>query len=561
PTPTSTDSPSPSRTPSPTHSPTATITPTKIPTPDACQDVVAVDCGSTSAYTSAVSGLTFGADQQYVAGSAPGAAGSYGYVTAGTTLATTATFTGDSADAALFNTQEYASTLTYDFSVPDGPAYVTLYWAETYATAVGQRAFNVSINGTQVESALDLYATAGADATVIKTFPVTVTNGVISVVLTATVNNALIQGISVQAGNPCTPSPTRSPTWTESKTFTRTASPSPSQTSTETPTATPSRSGTPSLTASPSATDTLTAVPSPSSTETATASPSATDTLAASPSATVSVTLTWTASVSATTSPSVTETPSPTATESPSASPTASPSTTGSPSSTAGTSPTVTPSLTATETSSVTPKLTESATPTATPVFPQLVSLAPDLATTGSPVDVTVTGLNFVSGDQVIVSVGGLAQAPITPLSVAPTELVFTLPPQPVGTGAVSIVVDSPAGLASNAMTLTFKEPDTPVQASGPLKILGAYPVPNPNPHYLTVDLAGSADKVRVRVYTKSLFQVLAFDGGGLQAGWNPVPFPPASGNLPGGLYYIQIQAIRRGVVSAPASTKAFLVR
>ena len=38
--------------------------------------------------------------------------------------------------------------------------YVTLYFAETYLTAAGQRLFSVSINGTTVLSSFDIYASA-----------------------------------------------------------------------------------------------------------------------------------------------------------------------------------------------------------------------------------------------------------------------------------------------------------------------------------------------------------------------------------------------------------------
>jgi hypothetical protein len=38
---------------------------------------------------------------------------------------------------------------------------VTLYFDETYVTAAGQRVFSVSINGTNVLSSFDIYASAG----------------------------------------------------------------------------------------------------------------------------------------------------------------------------------------------------------------------------------------------------------------------------------------------------------------------------------------------------------------------------------------------------------------
>ncbi|MGH7443028.1 MAG: malectin domain-containing carbohydrate-binding protein, partial [bacterium] len=282
--PTDTPLPSPSFSPSPsfTHSPTSTVSPTPRPTPDACQDVVAVNCGG-AAYTSSSLGLTFAADQQYVPGSAPGAAGSYGYLAAdaGTAYATTNTFTGsDAADATLYNSQYYGATVAYDFSVPNGPAYVTFYWAETYATAIGQRVFSVTINGTTVEPNLDLYAVSGGEnVTYSATFPVTVANGVINIVATASANSAEFQAISVQAGAPCTASPTHSPTWSITPTSTHTVSSSP----TATDTALPSASVTASKTPSGTLTSTVTLSDSPTLQSSVTSSFTATKTVTPDP--------------------------------------------------------------------------------------------------------------------------------------------------------------------------------------------------------------------------------------------------------------------------------------
>jgi ABC-2 type transport system ATP-binding protein len=51
--------------------------------------------------------------------------------------------------------------MTYTISNRSDAQIVTLYFAETYWTAAGQRTFNVPINGTSVLSNFDIFATAG----------------------------------------------------------------------------------------------------------------------------------------------------------------------------------------------------------------------------------------------------------------------------------------------------------------------------------------------------------------------------------------------------------------
>ncbi|PYT64569.1 MAG: hypothetical protein DMG42_34505, partial [Acidobacteria bacterium] len=76
---------------------------------------------------------------------------------------------------------------------------MTLDFAETYVTAAGQRIFSVSINGTQVLTNFDIYAAAGGmNIAVQRTFPVTVTNGTLSVnFIPGAVENPKINGMEV----------------------------------------------------------------------------------------------------------------------------------------------------------------------------------------------------------------------------------------------------------------------------------------------------------------------------------------------------------------------------
>ncbi len=77
---------------------------------------------------------------------------------------------------------------------------VRLHFAETFFTASGMRTFNVSINGTQVLSAFDIFAAASAqNKAIIKEFTVNAnSSGQYVVQFTSVVNQSLLSGIEVQ---------------------------------------------------------------------------------------------------------------------------------------------------------------------------------------------------------------------------------------------------------------------------------------------------------------------------------------------------------------------------
>jgi hypothetical protein len=76
---------------------------------------------------------------------------------------------------------------------------VRLHFCETYWTAAGKRTFNVSINGTQVLTNFDIFATAGGQNIAnIQQFTVTANaSGQYVILFTSQVNNALISGIEI----------------------------------------------------------------------------------------------------------------------------------------------------------------------------------------------------------------------------------------------------------------------------------------------------------------------------------------------------------------------------
>ena len=123
----------------------------------------------------------------------------------GSTFSTTHSITGTS-DPTLYQTVRYAPTLTYNIPVVNDTYTVTLYFAEIYFNAPGQRVFNVSIEGQTVLQNFDIWAVAGQFAAVQRTFVVTVTDGVLNIVAPASVDNANFSAIKVVPGIFCTDS-------------------------------------------------------------------------------------------------------------------------------------------------------------------------------------------------------------------------------------------------------------------------------------------------------------------------------------------------------------------
>jgi hypothetical protein len=77
---------------------------------------------------------------------------------------------------------------------------VRLHFAETYFSTAGSRKFNVSINGTQVLRAFDIFAAAGAkNKAIIQQLAVNANaSGQYIVQFTSVVNQSLLSGIEVQ---------------------------------------------------------------------------------------------------------------------------------------------------------------------------------------------------------------------------------------------------------------------------------------------------------------------------------------------------------------------------
>jgi Malectin domain/Domain of unknown function (DUF1929)/PKD domain len=105
-------------------------------------------------------------------------------------------------DPTLYQTERFGD-FSYQFTVPDGSYGVTLKFAEIYYSGLGQRVFNVAINGTMVLSDFDIVAAAGAPNTAIdESFPVTVSGGSITIQFTTgTADLPKISAVEIKAAS------------------------------------------------------------------------------------------------------------------------------------------------------------------------------------------------------------------------------------------------------------------------------------------------------------------------------------------------------------------------
>jgi len=168
----------------------------------------------------------------------------------GSTYSTTATIdtsaVSNPAPQAVYQTERYGN-FTYIFpNLNPGASYtVRLHESENYWTSSGQRSFNVAINGQQVLTNFDIYATAGAqNRALVEQFTTTAdATGQITIQFISVKDSAKIDGIEILASSSATPTPTPIPTdtpiSTPMPTNTPTSTPTPMNTPTSTPTPSP----------------------------------------------------------------------------------------------------------------------------------------------------------------------------------------------------------------------------------------------------------------------------------------------------------------------------------
>jgi hypothetical protein len=86
----------------------------------------------------------------------------------------------------------------FDVPVANGAYTVRLHFAELNKTAAGQRVFDVKLEGTEVLSRFDVRAQAGAiDRAIVREFPVTITDGRVTLDFIRRVENAKVSAIEI----------------------------------------------------------------------------------------------------------------------------------------------------------------------------------------------------------------------------------------------------------------------------------------------------------------------------------------------------------------------------
>jgi fibronectin type 3 domain-containing protein len=181
--------------------------------------VEAVDADGTSTASTQQSATTqaaSGAEIVAIAAGGPAESnatgGDYGFVAdedysgGGDNQVTTATInlTQPGANAAPMAVYQHGRSGVFTYTIPGltaGTQYtVLLHFAETYFTAAGDREFNVAINGTSVLSNLDIFATVGANAALVKTFTATANSSgdIVIAFTTGAANQPLLMGIEVR---------------------------------------------------------------------------------------------------------------------------------------------------------------------------------------------------------------------------------------------------------------------------------------------------------------------------------------------------------------------------
>jgi Malectin domain len=106
-------------------------------------------------------------------------------------------------DPTLYQTERSGVIVRYNVPVTNGTYAVTLDFAEMYWNAAGKRIFDVTIEGQPVLQNFDIYAAAGgAQIALQRNATVTVSDGVLNIVGTASVDQAKFSAIEIVPSGP-----------------------------------------------------------------------------------------------------------------------------------------------------------------------------------------------------------------------------------------------------------------------------------------------------------------------------------------------------------------------
>lgn len=141
---------------------------------------------------------TYGSDEFFVGGELPVAAGFGAIGLSGATVINGLGSTSIPETGRVWDMWREGSAFSYQIPKANGNYMVTLGFLEPSATAATQRVFNVAANDVPQITNLDVFSTAGAKNTAIaRSFPVTVSNGMLTLDFTGVTGKAIVSNISV----------------------------------------------------------------------------------------------------------------------------------------------------------------------------------------------------------------------------------------------------------------------------------------------------------------------------------------------------------------------------
>jgi hypothetical protein len=358
-----------------TQTPTVTITktPTQTITPTVTPNINSSCCSSRAELPIPGSSRTFGSTTVVATGSGV-VQGGAGTVTSFQSIIGTFTTTGN---VIIGLNTSYTYILTFSNPIL---SFRFLVWSlnpgsvMTFSPNAGTVSLNSCLSGQINISSNTLVGTAGSLSSGAGYFEIVPSTPITSLTISGFADGGGI-GMQFCSLTEFVPSPTPTPTLTETPTPTVTETP------TETPTNTPTVTETPTNTPTVTVTETPTNTPTETPTETPTNTPTVTETPTETPTPTVTETPTNTPTVTET--PTETPTNTPTVTETPTNTPTVTETPTNTPSVTPTETPTQTPAITNTPTETPTPTVTE--TPTNTPTVTTTQTNTPTPTVTETP--------------------------------------------------------------------------------------------------------------------------------------------------------------------------------
>lgn len=166
--------------------------------PARAQAPIRVRCGTTASYTDTAGNVWMPDAGLFNSGSQ--------------TYSVSHAITG-TADAPLFQTERWNTPhLTYAWTgLANGTYTVTVNLAEVYFSSSGQRVMSIAMQGAPAFSAIDIFKEVGSYAADVKTAAAIVTNGTLTIDMTATVNNPKCGSIAIVPAAPPPPPPANIP--------------------------------------------------------------------------------------------------------------------------------------------------------------------------------------------------------------------------------------------------------------------------------------------------------------------------------------------------------------